>query len=267
MRSTSTSWKAQEVSASQPLATPGVTRRRDLVRRGARPTPRKTGVARRRSSRGNRRSLRASSVGSNRPGRARSCVSLQKSLSNVRLQISPRPAPRKRWLARVNGGLVEEDHWAKRLGGILSEETLQVGSRRFRALRDRPRPRVVQHGVESQCSYVAGWAQAWSARPLRKGANRSKGPQRWKAPRPVYKLCFFTEAQHTQARRLLSLQHGSRRRKLRGNSGPGQWDEGKRERRQRCQRFGLSPRENLGKKEGALGVHKKPTRVFADPPK
>lgn len=207
MRSTSTSWKARKVSASQPLATPGVTRRRGLERRGARLTPRKTGVARRRSSRGNRRRLRPSSVRNNRPGRARSCVSLQKSLSNVRLQISPRPAPRKRWLARVNGGLVEEVHRAKRPGGIPDEETLPVGSRRACPLRDRPRAHAVQHGVDSQCSCVAIRAKAWMVRPSRKGANRSKGPQRWKAPRLVYKLCFFTEAQHTQAWRLLSLQH------------------------------------------------------------
>lgn len=70
-------------------------------------------------------------------------------------------------------------------------------------------------------------------RPSRKGANRSKGPQRWKAPPLVYKLCFFTEAQHTQARRLLSLQHhreGERSEETRvpdnGTRGNGRGDRG-----------------------------------------
>lgn len=178
--------------------------------------------------------MRPSSVRMNRPRRARSCVSLQKSLSNVRLQISPRPAPRKRWLARVNGGLVEEEPSShKRPGGIPGEKTLQVGSQRFRALRDRPRPHVVQHGVESQCSYVASWAQVWLVRPLRKGANRAKGPQRWKAPQAVYKLCFFTDARYTQSWRLLSLQHhreGERSEETRvpdnGTRGNGRGDRG-----------------------------------------
>lgn len=55
----------------------------------------------------------------------------------------------------------------------------------------------------------------------------------------------------------------SRRRTLRGNSGPGQWDEGKRERRQRCQRFGPRSSGKPGEKKKAPWEHAKNPRAFS----
>lgn len=107
--STSIRGRRRRYRRRNPWVKPGVTRHRDLVRRDAWLTPRghtpQGAVVARKGRR-----LRPSSVRMNRPGSARSCVSLQKSLSNVRLHISSRSAPRKRWLPRVNGGLVEEVH-------------------------------------------------------------------------------------------------------------------------------------------------------------
>lgn len=208
MHSTSTCGRRRRYRHRNPRVKPGVTRCRGLVRRDARLTPRKTHVARRGSSRGNGRRLRPSSVRMHRPGSARSCVSLQKSLSNVRLHISPRPAPRKRWLARVNGGLVEEDHsdqtarWHPQRRNVAGRIAAGVPATRS-AEASRSSSTVLNHSE----SYAAIWVKAWMVRPHRKGANRSKGPQRWKAPWAVYKLVSFTGDQHTQSRRLLSPQH------------------------------------------------------------